>query len=417
MKKILKSKIFALTFLILINISVTAKVEASEYVEDGKKIKCIVDGTGINANREFCLTYDQKDSKGNNIAKITNQSASGTYTYEKYFSENKPVKRTVINLMPEEYQQQMYPDFMYKQLLILHPDYLIDKSYSRTLSYKFNDYYFIREQNKVIVQFARKEKRITGERINFDDDVNSSKSISNIYMFSNENVILGIDFDGNIQPLNADNIPQNLLTGYLWQPLHADAYLWNAIAYSDLKIYAYNSNYDNLDVVQEWEHQRNVTYKYKLTDNENMKKDFSILFDGLEKDDKINIDIKYSDTNENIYNFNENVNSNLPTYKFIYYDLEDSAVIDILIKDKNNKTIKSECIKLKIDYFESLNDETNTANIFNIIKKFLNKAVTIVAPLFSLLSFAFNKLDVFMQFGIVSVFIVFIIYFLMRRLR
>ena len=96
MNQIFKNKrfIFALTFFILINISLIANVNALTD-DNGNEVKCIIQEIGLTnlAENDYCLTFNQVK---NNKKYAMYSYVDGSRTYEAYYEIN--FKKIVLDI-------------------------------------------------------------------------------------------------------------------------------------------------------------------------------------------------------------------------------------------------------------------------------------------------------------------------------
>lgn len=391
MNQIFKNKrfIFALTFFILINISLIANVNALTD-DNGNEIKCILENTGLEniANRDFCLTFNT-EIKGIKYALIENGTSKNYYLTD--------FKKVILDISDK--------NIGYKYMIFIISKY----NYKENWTYLIGDLKITSSQNNNLqYQLYYKDNQNNGNQVGEDikpgEDFKYARylphySMANTFLI-NENGEW-IKYTEQIKDnINSDN--------KLTFKINRDKLL-----YTDYAIYDTNGNIvqEPTEIIKPIEEQieivkgeigKNIKFKYN-----NLKENYLIDIKRKDVETKKNLEWKTNPIRPNI------------TFSTIEFEnLTDSYIFERTVYDENKNIIfqKEEIITFG-GLFDDLNESSGVSDYFGFIKIFLKKASAIISPIFEIFNYFFNNIDPFMQLGIFSSFIILIIYFVLRGVR
>lgn len=322
-------KIFALTILFMISISVNAEVKAETnyYDDNGVLYRLVFDDTQLKdfVKRDFALYYNEKDMQNNDIAKLTAVSKSGTYTYSYGFTKEKQ-----LNIMIYETSEEWQQNNNEKYIAIVLADYVAGNYNSvrprineniKGIRDKSGKYYFIMSRYEYNNGYSI-------DMLNFnknDSSVSHIESINNYGEGGDTSLLIAVDKEGNITRKND-----------LWE---YNSNLMREI----LNNTSANLIYSNLDI---YDHETNEIVRPK---------------DEIRKPIRVEKDIKIFENNENQVSFK-------------FYNLKKEDKIKIIRKDSSGNYSENDIIERKIESdieetkYYLINDEKIKENkIYNII--------------------------------------------------
>ena len=195
-------KIFALTILFMISISVNAEVKAETnyYDENGVMYKLIFDDTQLKnfVKRDFALYYNEKDMQNEDIAKLTSENNGNRYSLG--FAKNKELK-IVIYQTSEEWQRNNSE----KYIVSVIPDYSAGSQ--NTIYPTINDNVIIKKnrENRNYYFMGTRWIWFKGFNLNYlnfsknIDGVNSFREATITNLEGNQDLVIIINKDGTIQ--------------------------------------------------------------------------------------------------------------------------------------------------------------------------------------------------------------------------
>ena len=360
-------KIFALTLFFMICLSVNANVKAeTNYFDDnGVMYRLIFDDTQLRnfVQSDFALYYNEKDMQNNDIAKLTQVTQSGTYTYNLGFAKNKDLSMVIF-----EFSDEWQKTHNEKYIAIIMPDYIagnygairprvhekikVVKVSSGNHSFYLDGY----EKNSMGLDYINFNKT--------DGDVNSYKNGESATP-GNSTLNIIIDKDGNIQRVNDMwNKNSTLMT-------EIESNTIKNLIYSSLDVY----DWDTMQIIRPKDdfETRNITYTYEKIKNNEIY-DIEFYVKGLKKGDKIFLGNYDSDNEKYLQQFNIISNTDNPNARFIFNDISKNARIDILIKDEKDNILISESVNIDIDIFEDLKNG-NISDFFSYVNNFINNKI------------------------------------------
>ena len=316
-KMILNKKsllLFALSFFIL-NISTVS----AYYDEAGNEYRLVFEDTPLRnfVTRDFAITYQNNDYlKETIIAKFTDTSKSGTYTYNKGFDKREDLF-VVIYETSQEYQNQ----YNVKYIAIVEADYVAGNT-NAIYPTIYKNKKLVRDittgKHSLFVDRYQDRSGFNPDKLNFD--INNSNVLKTLFTSNGAYVdsgglIIKVKTDGSIERINdIYNRESHLVT-----EINSNA--CKNVIYSSVDII---DREGNVLVEKEEFKSRKVTSNYSLT---------------------------CDDTSAFIYNLN-----------FLITDLEINDKIKIY---KDSKLIKEEVVKAKKDnyYIEITNADSNKYKI------------------------------------------------------
>lgn len=322
-------KIFALTILLMISISLNAEVKAeTNYFDDnGVMYRLIFDDTQLKnfVQRDFALYYNEKDMQNEDIAKLT--SENNTNRYSLGFAKNKELKM-VIYQTSEEWQQNNNE----KYIVSVIPDYSAGSQ--NTIYPTINDNVIIKKNKEDGNYYFLGTSWIWFRGFNLNylnfnknmDGVNSFRETTITNLTGNGDLVIIVNKDGTIERYtdienNNNNLYQEIKTSAKYN-----------IIYSSIDIYDFETG----QIVRPKDEIRKdiiVKKEIKVNQDESNNIDFKIF--NLKKDDKIKIIKK--DKNGN-YTESDIIE------RTITIDLNENQ--SYLVKDENIKQNKIYDIKI-----------------------------------------------------------------------
>lgn len=394
MNQILKNKrfIFALTFFILINISLIANVNALTD-DNGNEVKCILENTGFEniASRDFCLTFNT-EIKGIKYA-VLEQTSYNKNGINYYLTDFKKVIIDISEL-----------NLGYKYMIFIIPKY----NYRDGWTTLVGDLKIVSNTKDLLSYNLFYKDNHNGNEVG--EDIQPEQEFKYAYYLPNKTL-------SNTLLIN-DNREWVRLTEQLYDNINSDDKLLfkvnkNKILYTDYVVKDTNGNViqEPTEIIKPIEEQieivkgeigKNIKFKYN-----NLKENYLIDIKRKDVETKKNLEWKTNPIRPNI------------TFSTIEFEnLTDSYIFERTVYDENKNIIfqKEEIISFG-GLFDELNESSGVSDYFGFIKIFLKKASAIISPIFEIFNYFFNNIDPFMQLGIFSSFIILIIYFIMRGVR
>ena len=377
--------IFALTFFILIDISLIANVNALTD-DNGNEIKCILQETGLTnlAETDYCLTFNQ-EKNGKKYAMYS--YTEGSRNYEAYYETN--FKKIVLDI--REYN--------------LGYDYIITIPNRYIWSGSQTDYNLIEDlkilsENNILKPIIVDAKYVKYNGVGLGLE-NFSGSTSSYLITKNTSFLIK---DGIIQKMNNESNLKEIL----WYSRPKNIKIENII-YSDFDIYD-STGTTIIKPKEDFEIKKPIEEEIEIVKGEigkNIKENYLIDIKRKDVETKKNLEWKTNPIRPNI------------TFSTIEFeDLTDSYIFERTIYDENKNIIfqKEEIISFG-GLFDDINENSGVSDYFGFIKIFLKKASAIISPIFAIFNYFFNNIDPFMQLGIFSSFVILIIYFVLRGVR
>ena len=395
MSQIFKNKrfIFALTFFILINISLIANVNALTD-DDGNEVKCILENTGLEsiANNDFCLTFNT-EIKGIKYA-VLEQTAYNSI-YKNYYLTD--FKKVILDISDK--------NIGYKYMIFIIPKY----SYSGSRTDMFGNLKITSSQsNNLQYQLFYKDNGSNGNQIG--EEIQPGQDFKYAYYLpniSNSNTFL-INNNGEWVKYT-EQINNNINSDYkLTFKINR-----NKLLYTDYAIYDTNDN-----IIQEpTEVRKDIEEEIEIVKGE-IGKNIKFKYNNLKENYLIDIKRKDVETKKNLEWKTNPIRPNITFSTIEFENLTDSYIFERTVYDENKNIIfqKEEIITFG-GLFDDINENSGISDYFGFIKIFLKKASAIISPIFAIFNYFFNNIDPFMQLGIFCSFIILIIYFIMRGVR
>ena len=394
MNQIFKNKrfIFALTFFILINISLIANVKALTD-DNGNEIKCILQETGLTnlAETDYCLTFNQ-EKNGKKYAMYS--YTEGSRNYEAYYETN--FKKIVLDI--REYN--------------LGYDYIITIPNRYIWSGSQTDYNLIEDlkilsENNILKPIIVDAKYVKYNGVGLGLE-NFSGSTSSYLITKNTSFLIK---DGIIQKMNNESNLKEIL----WYSRPKNIKIENII-YSDFDIYN-STGTTIIKPKEDFEVKKPIEEEIEIVKGE-VGKNIKFKYNNLKENYLIDIKRKDVETKKNLEWKSNPIRPNITFSTIEFEDLTDSYIFERTVYDENKNIIfqKEEIISFG-GLFDDLNENSGVSDYFGFIKIFLKKASAIISPIFEIFNYFFNNMDPFMQLGIFSSFIILIIYFVLRGVR
>ena len=394
MNQIFKNKrfIFALTFFILINISLIANVKALTD-DNGNEIKCILQETGLTnlAETDYCLTFNQ-EKNGKKYAMYS--YTEGSRNYEAYYETN--FKKIVLDI--REYN--------------LGYDYIITIPNRYIWSGSQTDYNLIEDlkilsENNILKPIIVDAKYVKYNGVGLGLE-NFSGSTSSYLISKNTSFLIK---DGIIQKMNNESNLKEIL----WYSRPKNIKIENII-YSDFDIYN-STGTTIIKPKEDFEVKKPIEEEIEIVKGE-VGKNIKFKYNNLKENYLIDIKRKDVETKKNLEWKSNPIRPNITFSTIEFEDLTDSYIFERTVYDENKNIIfqKEEIISFG-GIFDDLNEDSGVSDYFGFIKIFLKKASAIISPIFAIFNYFFNNIDPFMQLGIFCSFIILIIYFIMRGVR
>lgn len=421
MNQIFKNKrfIFALTFFILINISLIANVNALTD-DNGNEIKCIIQESGLNiqSDRDFCLTFDT-EIKGEKYAKLCWYSSAYGKNICHYV--NKDYKYLFLdtsgNYRPTNDQDAYDSEYMIYILANYYeaPDQVFKYDNFKILNNYASDY---SNRNNILNVYTTVMGRKQYSSLNSNDIIDKGynseigkgfeglilKIKNNVLSYSNEGVAVSF-----LPPaVSMNDVDKRLLT-------------------TNLDIYEFTNknltwgnktseDYKNIELIKD-NSTKPIEEQIEIVKGE-IGKNIKFQYNNLKENYLIDIKRKDIETKKNLEWKTNPIRPNITFSTIEFENLTDSYIFERTIYDENKNIIfqKEEIITFG-GLFDELNESSGVSDYFGFIKIFLKKASTIISPIFEIINYFFNNIDPFMQLGIFSSFIILIIYFVLRGVR
>lgn len=421
MNQIFKNKrfIFALTFFILINISLITNVNALTD-DNGNEVKCILQESGLNiqSNRDYCLTFDT-EIKGEKYAKLCWYSSAYGKNICHYI--NKEYKYLFIdtsgNYRPTTNQSAFDSEYMI----------YIGANYYEAPSqvFKYNNYKIL---NDTASDYSNKSNILNVYTIRLGRTQYESLNSDNI-LNKGYNSELGVSFQGLILKIKngiLDYSNEGITSAFLG-PQIAKSDIETRILKTNLDIYEFKNknlswydrtaeDYKNIELIKD-NSTKPIEEQIEIVKGE-IGKNIKFQYNNLKENYLIDIKRKDVETKKNLEWKTNPIRPNITFSTIEFENLTDSYIFERTIYDENKNIIfqKEEIISFG-GLFDELNESSGVSDYFGFIKIFLKKASTIISPIFEIINYFFNNIDPFMQLGIFSSFIILIIYFVLRGVR
>ena len=394
MTQIFKNRrfIFALTFFILIDISLIANVNALTD-DNGNEIKCILQETGLTnlAETDYCFTFNQ-EKNGKKYAMYS--YTEGSRNYEAYYETN--FKKIVLDI--REYN--------------LGYDYIITIPNRYIWSGSQTDYNLIEDlkilsENNILKPIIVDAKYVKYNGVGLGLE-NFSGSTSSYLITKNTSFLIK---DGIIQKMNNESNLKEIL----WYSRPKNIKIENII-YSDFDIYD-STGTTIIKPKEDFEIKKPIEEEIEIVKGE-IGKNIKFKYNNLKENYLIDIKRKDVETKKNLEWKTNPIRPNITFSTIEFEDLTDSYIFERTIYDENKNIIfqKEEIISFG-GLFDDINENSGVSDYFGFIKIFLKKASAIISPIFAIFNYFFNNIDPFMQLGIFCSFIILIIYFIMRGVR
>lgn len=349
LKKMILSKknllLFALSFLTLNVSSVNAY-----YDEQGNEFRLVFEDTPLRSfvNRDFAITYEYNDYLNETlIAKFTDTSKSGTYTYNKGFDKREDLF-VVIYETSQEYQNQ----YGVKYVAIVEADFIAGNTNSMYPSI-YKNKKLVRDtstgKHSLFIDRYQDRSGFNPDKLNFD--IKNSNVLKNLFVSNGAyadsgGLIIKVKTDGSIERVSdISNRESHLVT-----EINNNA--CKNVIYSSVDIIDREGNV----IVEKEEFQaRTITSNYSLTcdDTSAFIYNLNFLITDLEINDRIKI---YKDDQlikeeivkakkDNYYIEINNAESD--KYKIEVYDIDDNLihtnefdiVVDIIAFDEDDDAL------------------------------------------------------------------------------
>ena len=394
MTQIFKNRrfIFALTFFILIDISLIANVNALTD-DNGNEIKCILQETGLTnlAETDYCFTFNQ-EKNGKKYAMYS--YTEGSRNYEAYYETN--FKKIVLDI--REYN--------------LGYDYIITIPNRYIWSGSQTDYNLIEDlkilsENNILKPIIVDAKYVKYNGVGLGLE-NFSGSTSSYLITKNTSFLIK---DGIIQKMNNESNLKEIL----WYSRPKNIKIENII-YSDFDIYD-STGTTIIKPKEDFEIKKPIEEEIEIVKGE-IGKNIKFKYNNLKENYLIDIKRKDVETKKNLEWKTNPIRPNITFSTIEFEDLTDSYIFERTIYDENKNIIfqKEEIISFG-GLFDDINENSGVSDYFGFIKIFLKKASAIISPIFAIFNYFFNNIDPFMQLGMFCSFIILIIYFIMRGVR
>ena len=421
MNQIFKNKrfIFALTFFILINISLIANVNALTD-DNGNEIKCIIQESGLNiqSDRDFCLTFDT-EIKGEKFAKLCWYSSAYGKNICNYIE--KDYKYLFIdtsgNYRPTTNQNAYDSEYMIYILANYNDE--------PNLIFKYDNFKIL---NDYASDYSNKNNLLNVYTIRLGRTQYSSLNSNNI-LNKGYNVSLGVAFQGLIIKIKNGVLSYNnngVSSGFN-PPLISKNDIETRILKTNLDIYEFTNknlnwydktseDYKNIELIKD-NSTKPIEEQIEIVKGE-IGKNIKFQYNNLKENYLVDIKRKDVETKKNLEWKTNPIRPNITFSTIEFENLTDSYIFERTIYDENKNIIfqKEEIISFG-GLFDDINENSGVSDYFGFIKIFLKKASAIISPIFAIFNYFFNNIDPFMQLGIFCSFIILIIYFIMRGVR
>lgn len=395
MSQIFKNKrfIFALTFFILINISLIANVNAltDDY---GNEIKCVLENTGLEdiANRDFCLTFNTQIK---DIKYATLEQTAYNSNYINYYLTD--FKKVIIDI--SEF------NLGYRYMIFIISKYNYGKNWTQI----YGDLKIISNANNLLqYQLFYKDNNGNGNQVGEDIQPDKEYIYANyLPSISDSNTFL---IDNNGQWIRYTEQIKNSINDYTKLLFKVNK---NKILYTDFNVYDLNGN-----IIQEpTEVKKDIEEQIEIEKGE-IGKNIKFHYNNLKENYLIDIKRKDVETKKNLEWKTNPIRPNITFSTIEFENLTDSYIFERTVYDENKNIIfqKEEIISFG-GLFDDLNEDSGVSDYFGFIKIFLKKAGAIISPIFEIFAYFFNNIDPFFQLGIFSSFVILIVYFVLRGVR
>ena len=397
MNQISKNKrfIFALTFFILINISLIANVNALTD-DNGNEVKCILQEIGLTnlAENDYCLTFNQVK---NNKKYAMYSYVDGSRNFEAYYELD--FKKIVIDI--KEY------NIGYDYIITIPNRY--KWSSSGQTDYNLIEDLKIKSNNNILEPITVQGKfvKYNGVGLELENFTGSTSS----YLISYDTSFL--IKNGKIEKMNINM--DNKLKEMLWYSRPKNIKIENII-YSDFDIYD-STGTTIIKPKEDFEIKKPIEEQIEIVKGE-IGKNIKFQYNNLKENYLVDIKRKDVETKKNLEWKTNPIRPNITFSTIEFENLTDSYIFERTIYDENKNIIfqKEEIISFG-GLFDDINENSGVSDYFGFIKIFLKKASAIISPIFAIFNYFFNNIDPFMQLGIFCSFIILIIYFIMRGVR
>ena len=421
MNQIFKNKrfIFALTFFILINISLIANVNALTD-DNGNEIKCIIQESGLNiqSDRDFCLTFDT-EIKGEKYAKLCwYSSAYGknichyvNKDYKYLFLDTSGNYRPTTNQSAYDSEYMIYVGANYYEA----PGQVFKYDNFKILNNHTNDY---SNKKNLLNVYTITSGRTQYENLNSDNILNKG--------YNSE---LGVSFQGLILKIKNGILDYSNggVSSYFLGPEISKNDIEKRILKTNLDIYEFTNknlnwydktseDYKNIELIKD-NNTKPIEEQIEIVKGE-IGKNIKFKYNNLKENYLIDIKRKDVETKKNLEWKTNPIRPNITFSTIEFENLTDSYIFERTVYDENKNIIfqKEEIITFG-GLFDDINENSGVSDYFGFIKIFLKKASAIISPIFEIINYFFNNIDPFMQLGIFSSFIILIIYFVLRGVR
>lgn len=421
MIQIFKNKrfIFALTFFILINISLIANVNALTD-DNGNEIKCIIQESGLNiqSDRDFCLTFDT-EIKGEKFAKLCwYSSAYGknichyvNKDYKYLFLDTSGNYRPTTNQSAYDSEYMIYVGANYYEA----PGQVFKYDNFKILNNHTNDY---SNKKNLLNVYTITSGRTQYENLNSDNILNKG--------YNSE---LGVSFQGLILKIKNGILDYSNegVSSYFSGPEISKNDIETRILKTNLDIYEFTNknlnwydktseDYKNIELIKD-NSTKPIEEQIEIVKGE-IGKNIKFQYNNLKENYLVDIKRKDVETKKNLEWKTNPIRPNITFSTIEFENLTDSYIFERTIYDENKNIIfqKEEIISFG-GLFDDINENSGVSDYFGFIKIFLKKASAIISPIFAIFNYFFNNIDPFMQLGIFCSFIILIIYFIMRGVR
>lgn len=421
MNQISKNKrfIFALTFFILINISLIANVNALTD-DNGNEIKCIIQESGLNiqSDRDFCLTFDT-EIKGEKFAKLCwYSSAYGknichyvNKDYKYLFLDTSGNYRPTTNQSAYDSEYMIYVGANYYEA----PGQVFKYDNFKILNNHTNDY---SNKKNLLNVYTITSGRTQYENLNSDNILNKG--------YNSE---LGVSFQGLILKIKNGILDYSNegVSSYFLGPEISKNDIETRILKTNLDIYEFTNknlnwydktseDYKNIELIKD-NSTKPIEEQIEIVKGE-IGKNIKFQYNNLKENYLVDIKRKDVETKKNLEWKTNPIRPNITFSTIEFENLTDSYIFERTIYDENKNIIfqKEEIISFG-GLFDDINENSGVSDYFGFIKIFLKKASAIISPIFAIFNYFFNNIDPFMQLGIFCSFIILIIYFIMRGVR
>lgn len=339
-------KIFALTILFVISISLNAgvKAETNYYDDNGVMYRLIFDDTQLKnfVQRDFALYYNEKDMQNKDIAKLQAERTDGYGTHTIAFAKDKR-----LNIEIYETTQNWQQSHEEKYIAIILADYMAG---TKKLETKMYENHTLRKFNNgkytEYADYYRWENNYGENLLNFDKNNNEVKSWLNFHIGAGSgfnDLVIIVNKDGTIRRITNFNESYNELYAELNYENKNE--MRKNLIYSSMDIYN-ESGTEIIKPKEDFEQRKDVIVEkeIKVNPDESNKINFKIF--NLKKNDKIKIIKKDKSGN---YTENDIIEKTITidlnenqSYLIKDENVKENKIYDIKIYDSKNKIIYQE---------------------------------------------------------------------------